>query len=100
MKFLVVVTLPSIYHCVTFLIKKGKLGQDGGCIWILGEIMNTVFAHPGKKFNFVYDRTITMKTGCVDRGDISQGNDNFCQFMSQMCLVRNCFLLNNNVYIY
>ena len=46
--------------------------------------MNTILAHPNTKFKFVYDRTTIMKTGWVDGGAISQGNDNFSQFMSQM----------------
>ena len=37
--------------CVTFLTKKGTPEQDGECICILGEIMNTILAHPKKSLN-------------------------------------------------
>ena len=76
--------IESMSFCVNFLTKKRTPEHDGECIWISGEIMNTILAHPEKKFKFVHDRKIIMKTRWVDRGAISQGNKNFSQFMSQM----------------
>ena len=38
--------------------------------------MNTILAHPNKKFKFADDRTIIMKTAWFDQGAISHGNYN------------------------
>ena len=80
--------IDSMSFCVTSFNKKGDTGTGWGVYLDIGETMNTIPAHPHKKVKFVYDRTIIMNTGWVDQGSISQGNNTFSQFMSQMELVQ------------